>query len=335
MILKVLLSALVLLGPGNAGVRTTEMLVPLPEQPVRSFSVTESEFLEKLRKPLGRKKILAAPPKSESVAAVKPEPVAAVKPESGAAVKPESGAAVKPESGVAVKPESGAVKPESSAAVKPEPGVAVKPEAIAKVKTEPGVSEKAAGGDEKTASAPDAVAKDSKSAIEAGEAVASAVDYKIADEKNTREVPILLQLYRTPAGKLTAVRLRVPFDWRKELVAPGKLALSALVPSMNDKERRAATDLIAAAHEENASFGMADYQHQEVLVKYTGWKDKTRDYAILDFCLPPQDEPSEAAAPGAEAPSEQASKETNPKNTEAPAEQASKESKPEIAPAHK
>lgn len=287
MILKVLLSALVLLGPGNAGVRTTEMLVPLPEQPVRSFSVTESEFLEKLRKPLGRKKILAAPPKSESVAAVKPEPVAAVKPESGAAVKPESG--------VAVKPESGAVKPESSAAVKPEPGVAVKPEAIAKVKTEPGVSEKAAGGDEKTASAPDAVSKDSKSAIEAGEAVASAVDYKIADEKNTREVPILLQLYRTPAGKLTAVRLRVPFDWRKELVAPGKLALSALVPSMNDKERRAATDLIAAAHEENASFGMADYQHQEVLVKYTGWKDKTRDYAILDFCLPPQEEPSGAS----------------------------------------
>ena len=293
MILKVLLSALVLLGPGNAGVRTTEMLVPLPEQPVRSFSVTESEFLEKLRKPLGRKKILAAPPKSKSVAAVKPEPVAAVKPESG----------------VAVKPESGAVKPESSAAVKPEPGVAVKPEAIAKVKTEPGVSEKAAGGDEKTASAPDAVAKDSKSAIEAGEAVASAVDYKIADEKNTREVPILLQLYRTPAGKLTAVRLRVPFDWRKELVAPGKLALSALVPSMNDKERRAATDLIAAAHEENASFGMADYQHQEVLVKYTGWKDKTRDYAILDFCLPPQEDSSSLETGVNESTAQPASKE--------------------------
>ncbi len=287
MFLKVLLSALVLLGPANAGVRTTEMLVPLPEQPVRSFSVTESEFVEKLRKPLGRKKILAAPLKSE--------PGAVVKPESGATVKPEPGAAVKPEPGVAAKVE---------------------------------------GGDGKSASVPDAVSKDSKPAVEAGEAVASAVDYKIADEKNTREVPILLQLYRTPAGKLTAVRLRVPFDWRKELVAPGKLALSALVPSMNDKERRAATDLIAAAHEENASFGMADYQHKEVLVKYTGWKDKTRDYAILDFCLPPQDEPSEAVAPGTEAPSEQASKETNPKNTEAPAERASKESKPEIAPAH-
>ncbi|HNM50902.1 MAG TPA: hypothetical protein PKN86_14395 [Candidatus Obscuribacter sp.] len=278
MFLKVLLSALVLLGPANAGVRTTEMLVPLPEQPVRSFSVTESEFVEKLRKPLGRKKILAAPLKSE--------PGAVVKPESGATVKPEPGAAVKPES-------SAAVKPVSSAAVKPEPGVAVKAE----------------GGDEKTASVPDAVSKESKSAIEAGEAVASAVDYKIADEKNTREVPILLQLYRTPAGKLTAVRLRVPFDWRKELVAPGKLALSALVPSMNDKERRAATDLIAAAHEENASFGMADYQHKEVLVKYTGWKDKTRDYAILDFCLPPQEDSSSLETGVNESTAQPASKE--------------------------
>ncbi|HNG20185.1 MAG TPA: hypothetical protein PLI59_13475, partial [Candidatus Obscuribacter sp.] len=147
MFLKVLLSALVLLGPANAGVRTTEMLVPLPEQPVRSFSVTESEFVEKLRKPLGRKKILAAPLKSE--------PGAVVKPESGATVKPEPGAAVKPES-------SAAVKPVSSAAVKPEPGVAVKAE----------------GGDGKSASVPDAVSKESKSAIEAGEAVASAVDYK-------------------------------------------------------------------------------------------------------------------------------------------------------------
>ena len=278
MFLKVLLSALVLLGPANAGVRTTEMLVPLPEQPVRSFSVTESEFVEKLRKPLGRKKILAAPLKSE--------PGAVVKPESGATVKPEPGAAVKPES-------SAAVKPVSSAAVKPEPGVAVKAE----------------GGDGKSASVPDAVSKESKSAIEAGEAVASAVDYKIADEKNTREVPILLQLYRTPAGKLTAVRLRVPFDWRKELVAPGKLALSALVPSMNDKERRAATDLIAAAHEENASFGMADYQHKEVLVKYTGWKDKTRDYAILDFCLPPQEDSSSLETGVNESTAQPASKE--------------------------
>ncbi|HMY03855.1 MAG TPA: hypothetical protein PKA48_10890 [Candidatus Obscuribacter sp.] len=270
MFLKVLLSALVLLGPANAGVRTTEMLVPLPEQPVRSFSVTESEFVEKLRKPLGRKKILAAPLKSE--------PGAVVKPESGATVKPEPGAAV---------------KPVSSAAVKPEPGVAVKAE----------------GGDGKSASVPDAVSKESKSAIEAGEAVASAVDYKIADEKNSREVPILLQLYRTPAGKLTAVRLRVPFDWRKELVAPGKLALSALVPSMNDKERRAATDLIAAAHEENASFGMADYQHKEVLVKYTGWKDKTRDYAILDFCLPPQEDSSSLETGVNESTAQPASKE--------------------------
>ncbi|HMW92518.1 MAG TPA: hypothetical protein PLC15_04965 [Candidatus Obscuribacter sp.] len=278
MFLKVLLSALVLLGPANAGVRTTEMLVPLPEQPVRSFSVTESEFVEKLRKPLGRKKILAAPLKSE--------PGAVVKPESGATVKPEPGAAVKPES-------SAAVKPVSSAAVKPEPGVAVKAE----------------GGDGKSASVPDAVSKESKSAIEAGEAVASAVDYKIADEKNSREVPILLQLYRTPAGKLTAVRLRVPFDWRKELVAPGKLALSALVPSMNDKERRAATDLIAAAHEENASFGMADYQHKEVLVKYTGWKDKTRDYAILDFCLPPQEDSSSLETGVNESTAQPASKE--------------------------
>ncbi len=278
MFLKVLLSALVLLGPANAGVRTTEMLVPLPEQPVRSFSVTESEFVEKLRKPLGRKKILAAPLKSE--------PGAVVKPESGATVKPEPGAAVKPESGATVKPEPGA-------AVKPEPGVAAKVE----------------GGDGKSASVPDAVSKDSKPAVEAGEAVASAVDYKIADEKNTREVPILLQLYRTPAGKLTAVRLRVPFDWRKELVAPGKLALSALVPSMNDKERRAATDLIAAAHEENASFGMADYQHKEVLVKYTGWKDKTRDYAILDFCLPPQEDSSSLETGVNESTAQPASKE--------------------------
>lgn len=262
MFLKVLLSALVLLGPANAGVRTTEMLVPLPEQPVRSFSVTESEFVEKLRKPLGRKKILAAPLKSE--------PGAVVKPESGATVKPEPGAAVKPEPGVAAKVE---------------------------------------GGDGKSASVPDAVSKDSKPAVEAGEAVASAVDYKIADEKNTREVPILLQLYRTPAGKLTAVRLRVPFDWRKELVAPGKLALSALVPSMNDRERRAATDLIAAAHEENASFGMADYQHKEVLVKYTGWKDKTRDYAILDFCLPPQEDSSSLETGVNESTAQPASKE--------------------------
>ena len=135
------------------------------------------------------------------------------------------------------------------------------------------------------------------------------MDYKIADEKNSREVPILLQLYRTPAGKLTAVRLRVPFDWRKELVAPGKLALSALVPSMNDKERRAATDLIAAAHEENASFGMADYQHKEVLVKYTGWKDKTRDYAILDFCLPPQEDSSSLETGVNESTAQPASKE--------------------------
>lgn len=253
MFLKVLLSALVLLGPANAGVRTTEMLVPLPEQPVRSFSVTESEFVEKLRKPLGRKKILAAPLKSEP----------------GAVVKPESGA------------------------VKPEPGAAVKAE----------------GGDGKSANVPDALSKDSKPAVEAGEAVASAVDYKIADEKNTREVPILLQLYRTPAGKLTAVRLRVPFDWRKELVAPGKLALSALVPSMNDRERRASTDLIAAAHEENASFGMADYQHKEVLVKYTGWKDKTRDYAILDFCLPPQEDSSSLETGVNESTAQPASKE--------------------------
>lgn len=298
MFLKVLLSALVLLGPANAGVRTTEMLVPLPEQPVRSFSLTESEFVEKLRKPLGRKKILAAPPKSE--------PVAAVKPESSAAVKPEPAAKV---------------KSEPAAQVKSEPGAAVKSEPSAAVRTE--------GGDGKSATVPEAASQDAKTATDAGEAVASAVDYKIADEKNTKEVPILLQLYRTPAGKLTAVRLRVPFDWRKELVAPGKLALSALVPSMNDKERRAATDLIASAHEENASFGMADYQHREVLVKYTGWKDKTRDYAILDFCLPPQDEPSENAAPGAEAP-----KETNAKHAEGPAGQATKESKPETAPAH-
>lgn len=252
MYLKAILSLFVLLGPANTGVRTTEMLVPLPQQPVRSFSVTESEFVERLRKPLGRKKILSVP--------------------------------VKVEAGGAVKTDTGAVKTEPSAAVKTEPADIVKSEPRATIKSE--------GGEGKSASVSETVPQDSKSATEVGEAVASAVDYKIADEKNTREVPILLQLYRTPAGKLTAVRLRVPFDWRNELVAPGKLALSALVPSMNDKERRAATDLTASAHQENASFGMADYQHQEVLVKYTGWKDKTRDYAILDFCLPPQEESS-------------------------------------------
>ncbi len=279
MYLKSILSLLVLLGPANTGgMRTTEMLVPLPEQPVRSFTVTESEFVEKLRKPLGRKKILAAP------------------------VKVETGAAVKSEA-------SGSVKTEASGTVKTDAGAVGQSESV----------------DGKSASLSVDASKDTKISTAVGEAVASAVDYKIADEKSTKEVPILLQLYRTPAGKLTAVRLRVPFDWRQELVVPGKLALMALVPTMNDKERRAATEVIATAHAENDSFGMADYQHQEVLVKYTGWKDKTRDYAILDFCLPPQDEAAEPAGSGTEAPKETLGKDNNVGNTEAPKETPSKD----------
>jgi hypothetical protein len=127
----------------------------------------------------------------------------------------------------------------------------------------------------------------------------SIVRYEVKLASSPR--PISLVLYQNPDKQIAAVRLRTKFADKDKLTAP-LLVVKKLLDKQSD-DRKVLASFIDSAHQENANFGMADFENSNLVVKYTGWFDKKHDYAIVDFCKPPSADstdlvpPSDSASP--------------------------------------
>lgn len=116
-----------------------------------------------------------------------------------------------------------------------------------------------------------------------GSGGSSIVRYEVKLASSPR--PISLVLYQNPDRQIAAVRLRTKFADKDKLTGP-LLVVKKLLDKHAD-DRKVLASFIDSAHQENANFGMADFENSNLVVKYTGWFDKKHDYAIVDFCKPP------------------------------------------------
>ncbi|MBX9939293.1 MAG: hypothetical protein K2Y32_08580 [Candidatus Obscuribacterales bacterium] len=116
-----------------------------------------------------------------------------------------------------------------------------------------------------------------------GSGGSSIVRYEVKLASSPR--PISLVLYQNQDRQIAAVRLRTKFADKDKLTGP-LLVVKKLLDKHAD-DRKVLASFIESAHQENANFGMADFENSNLVVKYTGWFDKKHDYAIVDFCKPP------------------------------------------------